>query len=86
MGDAKGTDNFDSLEGSSKWFIVDQAECVDSLESLEDLFEDSTNDSNISNLIDDGEILDQGNSLALYNTLETVECDTAIAAQKRKYT
>lgn len=86
MGDAKGTDNFDSLEGSSKWFIVDQAECVDSLESLEDLFEDSTNDSNISNLIDDGEILDQGNSLALYNSLETVECDTAIAALKRKYT
>ncbi|ANG08941.1 E1 [Human papillomavirus type 183] len=86
MADVKGTKNSDSLEGTSSWFIVDQAECIDSLDSLEELFEESTNESIVSNLIDDGEILEQGNSLALYNAQAAVECDTAIAALKRKYT
>ena len=81
MGDDKGT-NF-ALEGSSHWFI-DEAECIDSLESIEDLFEGSTNGSDISNLIDDVDC-SQGNSLALFNKKLTEDSNYAITALKRKY-
>lgn len=76
----KGTENFD-LEGSS-WYIVHEAECTDSIDTLEDLCDES--DSNVSNLIDD-DVVDQGNSLALYNAKITDDCDNAIAHLKRKY-
>jgi hypothetical protein len=84
MGDVnKGTDlnNIDNTE----WFIVEEADCVDnSLTALDDLFEESTNGSVVSNLLDD-EPVDQGNSLALYNTQIADECDRAIGDLKRKY-
>ncbi|CAF05704.1 E1 protein [Human papillomavirus 95] len=80
----KGTENFDALEGSS-WYFVEEAECIDSIDTVDELFDESTDGSNISNLIDDDEV-DQGNSLALYNTQITDACENAIAALKRKYT
>lgn len=85
MGDHnKGTDN---LENNSKWFLLTEADCVDSLHELDELFEESTENSNISNLIDDGEVdeSNQGNSLLLYNTQVTEECNRAILDLKRKY-
>lgn len=83
MGDPnKGTD----LElQTADWFIVEEADCVDnSLSALDDLFEQSTSGSVVSNLIDD-EPVEQGNSLALYNSQITDECDRALVDLKRKY-
>ncbi|AXN57296.1 E1 [Macaca mulatta papillomavirus 4] len=85
MEDAKGTDN--SLEGCSGWYIVSEAECqdsIDTLEPFEEAFECST-DSNISCLLDDFDETDEGNPLALYNKQITEECDRAIEHLKRKY-
>lgn len=79
MGDNKGTDSVEST-----WYIVREAECIDSIDTLDDLFEESTNGSVVSNLINDDEV-DQGNSLALYNLQESEECNNAILALKRKY-
>lgn len=78
----KGTDNFD-LEGNN-WYIVHEAECTDSIDTLDDLCDESNDDSNISNLIDD-DVVDQGNSLALYNAQINEDCDNALAHLKRKY-
>ena len=76
---SKGIDCVDR----SAWF-VDEAECVDE-NTLDDLFDGSDDDgSTVSNLIDDAN-LDQGNSLALYNTQISKECDRAVAQLKRKY-
>ena len=85
MGDPnpKGTENNDENFDSS-WYIVQQAECVDSVDTLNELFEESSDGSIISNLIDDDEV-DQGNSLALYHAQCTEECNSAITALKRKY-
>lgn len=80
MGEPKGTDNVDL---GADWYLVKEAECVDSLDALEDLFDEST-DSNISNLIDDDDV-QQGDSLALYHTQITEECNKAILDLKRKY-
>nr|AYA94314.2 MAG: E1 protein [Human papillomavirus] len=75
------------LNDDNAWFVVEEAECVDSLDTFDDLFENSTECSNISNLIDDNlDETDQGNSLALFNHQITEECNIAIAALKRKYT
>jgi hypothetical protein len=85
MGDLdKGTVNLDCLEGTSGWYMVQEAECVD---SLTELFEESTdsNFSNISNLIDDDEV-DQGNSLALFTEQLAEDSNRVVAALKRKYT
>lgn len=83
MGDLdKGTDI--PLEGASSWFI-NEAECLDSLESFEELFENSTDGSDISNLLDDADC-SQGNSLALFNKKLTEDSDCIITALKRKYT
>lgn len=82
MGDLdKGTDI--PLEGASSWFLQ-EAECVDSLESFEELFEGSTDGSDISNLLDDADC-NQGNSLALFNKKVTEDTDCIITALKRKY-
>nr|AYA94049.1 MAG: E1 protein [Human papillomavirus] len=82
MADPKGTDNVDE----NAWFIVQEADCVDEFETLDDIFEQSTVGSTVSNLIDDDvDSVDQGNSLALYNTQVTDECEKAIARLKRKY-
>ncbi|ATQ38471.1 E1 [Gammapapillomavirus 19] len=79
MGD-KGTND-------SEWFILKEAECVDDLDAFDEIFEKSTDGSNISQLIDDGDVdaEDEGNSLALYHRQVTEECDTALQALKRKY-
>lgn len=70
----------------SSWFILDSAECVDSLESLEELFDQSTDtESVVSNLIDDGDFPDEGPSLALYHQKITEDCNKAIHELKRKY-
>ncbi|ATQ38695.1 E1, partial [Gammapapillomavirus 19] len=90
MGDPnKGIDNFENMENNNDWFI-NEAECVDSLDALDDLFDKSTDEgSNISQLIDDDvevDAEDRGNSLALFNRQITEECDRAIQVLKRKYT
>lgn len=82
MGDlSKGTDN------DCEWYMVTEAECVESLTELDDLFEESTNGSVISNLIDDEDVTDcsQGNSLALFNAQLAEDCDRAVLDLKRKY-
>lgn len=84
MADTKGTNNIEMDDSS--WFIVHEADCVDVTNSLDELFEDSTDCSNISNLIDDSvDEIDQGNSLALYNQQVTEECNSAVASLKRKF-
>lgn len=84
MADTKGTNNIEMDDSS--WFIVHEADCVDVTNSLDELFEDSTDCSNISNLIDDSvDEVDQGNSLALYNQQVTEECNSAVASLKRKF-
>lgn len=76
-------DTIDALEGGSEWYLVSQAEC--SIDTIEDLFENSTDSvSCISNLIDDDEV-DQGNSLALFNELLTEDSNRAVADLKRKF-
>lgn len=83
MGDVnKGTEF--AIETSSEWFIK-EAECINSLESLEELFEESTDESEVSNLIDDTDCC-QGNSLALFNKQLTEDCNSAVAELKRKFT
>lgn len=78
----KGTDN--NLKDS--WFIDEEAHCIDSLDTYEDLFDMSTECSNISSLIDDTVNENaQGNTLALFNEQINQECDRAISELKRKY-
>lgn len=80
----KGTENFDCLEGTSGWYLVTEADCVDDIDDFNELFENST-DSNVSNLIDDiNDEVDQGNTLAFYNEQLQQDCDQAIQFLKRK--
>nr|AYA94373.1 MAG: E1 protein [Human papillomavirus] len=82
MGDInKGTE---FTTDTSSWFIT-EAECLNSLDTLDELFEGSTDGSDISNLIDDAEC-SQGNSLALFNKQVTEDCNSAILDLKRKFT
>nr|AEX31125.1 E1 protein [Human papillomavirus]AYA94615.1 MAG: E1 protein [Human papillomavirus] len=81
----KGTEN---LSISGDWYLVHEADCVDDLNALDDLFENSTDGSGISNLIDDdiaNNAEDQVNTLALYNSQIADECDFAIQTLKRKF-
>ena len=82
MGDDKGI-TFNTFS-EKEWFEV-EADCVDSIDTMEELFEGSTDGSDVSNLIDDSECC-QGNSLALFNKKLTDDCNSAIAALKRKLT
>lgn len=82
MGDDKGIDL--NISNHKQWFET-EAECIESLDTMEELFDDSTDGSDISNLIDDSDC-SQGNSLALFNSKVTEDCNTAIAALKRKLT
>nr|AYA93478.1 MAG: E1 protein [Human papillomavirus] len=85
MADHKGTVSLESMDEDA-WFVVNEADCNDSLNALDELFDESTVGSNISNLIDDAvDECDQGNSLALFNTQVTEECERAITELKRKY-
>lgn len=74
-----------SLEGCSKWFEL-EAECTEDLDAFEELFENSTDGSDISNLIDDVDNCSQGNSLALFNKQLADECSNDLLALKRKFT
>lgn len=81
----KGTEN---INISGDWYLVHEADCVDDLNALDDLFENSTDGSGISNLIDDdiaSNSEEQVNSLVLYNTQVADECDFAIQTLKRKF-
>lgn len=85
MGDPnKGTDSFENFNIANDWF-VHEADCVDSLQALDDIFEESTNGSDVSNLIDDEDQVDEGNSLALFNTQVTADSERALLELKRKY-
>lgn len=77
----KGTD-FNIIE-HNEWFIQ-EAECIESLDTMEELFDNSTDGSDISNLIDDTDYA-QGNSLALFNEQVTEDCNSALVALKRKF-
>lgn len=68
----------------TEWFLDLEAEC-DSMDTLNDLFEGST-DSDISNLIDNEDQVDNALPLALFNKQNAEECDRAILELKRKYT
>ena len=83
MGD-KGINSPNSLEGFSGWYLVTEAECNDDLTDLETLF-DKSDCSEISNLIDDGEELEQGNSLSLLNQQLLEDSNQQLAELKRKY-
>lgn len=65
-------------------FIEYEAECVDAINTLDGLFDESTDESEISNLIDDTAV-EQGNSLELYNVQIAEECNKAVTVLKRKY-
>lgn len=80
MADPKGTDS-DNIDSS--WCIITEAECED--DTLVELFDESTNDTVVSNLVDDSESLIQGNSLALFNKQLSEESDRCIQELKRKY-
>ncbi|ADQ39301.1 E1 [Macaca fascicularis papillomavirus 2] len=80
MGDSRGTD--DVKPGCSDWFEL-EAECSDIENDLEKLFEDDT-DSNISGLIDDGDVI-QGNSHELFHLQECEENEQQLQFLKRKY-
>nr|AEX31166.1 E1 protein [Human papillomavirus] len=82
----KGTSNFDCLDNIGDWCVITEAECVDSVDTLSELFDADTDASNISNLIDDDlDSISQGNSLALFNCQEAEECNKAITDLKRKF-
>lgn len=86
MGDlTKGTDDIENIEKDSSWFIVSEAECFTDINSLDNIFEESTDGSVVSQLIDDVDNASQGNSLALYNRQITDDCNKALSDLKRKY-
>ena len=80
----KGIDSPNSLEGCGDWYIVHEAECEEELTDLERLFDESDG-SDISNLIDNGDEVDQGNSLALFNQQLLEDCSQQVLELKRKY-
>lgn len=83
MSDDKGT-KYDAKEGCSEWFSL-EAECSDSSldGDLERLFDEGT-DSDISDLIDDGDAI-QGNSRELFCQQESEESEQQTQLLKRKY-
>lgn len=80
MAEPKGTEN-DNICGD--WYLVTEAECIE--DTLEELFDESTNESNVSNLINDCDEVDEGNPLALYNEQISEVCENSIQALKRKF-
>nr|WJJ59264.1 MAG: E1 protein [Hydrurga leptonyx papillomavirus 3] len=82
MADGKGTDS-DSENGG--WYVVDEAECVDT-DSLEELFDASTAESSFSDFIDDeGDEPDQGNHMQLLQEQQHAETRQQLSELKRKY-
>ena len=82
----KGTDDsFEKIETDSSWFIISEAECRNDIDSFETIFEESTDGSLVSDIIDDVDDASQGNSLALFNRQIADDCNKAITDLKRKY-
>ncbi|CAA52581.1 E1 protein [Human papillomavirus type 49] len=81
MADDKGTD---PKEGCSEWFIDNEADCSDLENDLEQLFDESPK-SNISNLLNDEEDVEQGNSRDLLRQQEFEESAEQVQKLKRKY-
>lgn len=77
----------DDNPGCSSWYIVDEAECdnKDLEEEFENIFDQSDEGSDISQLIDDAAEQPQGNSLQLFQEQQAAECDLQLAHLKRKY-
>ncbi|AGU62951.1 E1 protein [Mustela putorius papillomavirus 1] len=70
------------------WFIIREAECSSGEESFERMFDDETQDTDISNLIDDTEINEEGleeNHLALFNAQINEDNNRQLSDLKRKY-
>lgn len=87
MGDAKGSNSSNSVEGCSDWLIITEAECEDDneLTDLEKLFDDS-DCSDISNLINDEcDEPDEGNPQALLNEQLLQESCKHLSELKRKF-
>nr|AYA94710.1 MAG: E1 protein [Human papillomavirus] len=83
MAEHKGTKNNCVVTLDESWCLITEAECED--ETLTDLFDESTQGSAVSNLLDDSETLEQGNSLALFNSQISKESEQCIQELKRKY-
>ena len=84
----KGIENINDIENIEtvdEWCFISKAECVDSVDTLSELFDADSVATNISNLIEDFEEQDEGNSLALYNQQVREECDRAVENLKRKF-
>ncbi|QYI89667.1 E1 early protein [Bos taurus papillomavirus 27] len=85
MAEPKGiTDSNDGTIGGD-WYLVQEAECVDSdseLEDLESLFEKSGSGEELETDLDEP---DQGNSAALHNLLLLQDNNKDVLALKRKY-
>nr|WKV32414.1 early protein 1 [Felis catus papillomavirus] len=82
--DTKGTDS-DAPVVDGGWYVVQEAECRDSLDDFESLFEGDTDGSDISNLLDDNVVSDGEQHLRVFN--EQVSADDAqqTLELKRKY-
>lgn len=76
----------DETPGCSSWYIVKEADCVDSEDEDEEYSElfDKSDESSVSGLIDDS-AAEQGNSLALFHGQEADECENELVLLKRKY-
>lgn len=83
MADKKGIESSKISKKCKEWFIVDEAEC-DELTEMDKLFEESDG-SVVSNLFDDSDEVDQGNSLELLNQQLLQESNVQLADLKRKY-
>lgn len=82
MAELKGTNNNSNVESINEFF--DNAAVCDD-DSFQELFDESTDESTISNLIDDSENVVQGNSLALLNAQLSEEYDKDLVTVKRKF-
>lgn len=82
MADLKGTNTNSNLDIINEFFD-DVAVCDD--DSLQELFDESTDGSTVSNLIDDSENVVQGNSHALLNAQLSEEYDKELLTVKRKF-
>ncbi|ASH99064.1 E1 [Ailuropoda melanoleuca papillomavirus 4] len=73
----------DPEEGPSGWYIVREAECRDTDEDEEE--EESDGEADLTDLRDDTDLVDQGNSLELFHQREREVDELQVQALKRKY-
>ncbi|ANZ90232.1 E1 protein [Bos taurus papillomavirus 16] len=65
---------------SGEWFMVREADCSD----MEESFEELSTESDISDLIDNGQVC-QGNSMQLFHLQESEEHEATVSLLKRKH-